>query len=160
MDETAQQMGDSGHGIKIYPPVLAGILLLAGLVLHLLGHHHHRAVHFHGLLGLLLVAAGAGLSAYAAALFTARDTTKDPYGQPVAFVTIAPYTFTRNPMYLGLMTILLGFAIFFFSPVMLMAPLGFFLVIDRMIIPREELALERTFGSAYLDYQRRVRRWL
>jgi protein-S-isoprenylcysteine O-methyltransferase Ste14 len=112
------------------------------------------------LLGLLLVAAGAGLSAYAAALFTARDTTKDPYGQPVAFVTIAPYTFTRNPMYLGLMTILLGFAIFFFSPVMLMAPLGFFLVIDRMIIPREELALERTFGSAYLDYQRRVRRWL
>jgi protein-S-isoprenylcysteine O-methyltransferase Ste14 len=43
---------------------------------------------------------------------------------------------------------------------MLLAPLVFFVVIDRVIIPKEEQALERSFGSSYLDYQRRVRRWL
>ena len=61
------------------------------------------------------MAAGAGLSSYAAAIFAARDTTKDPYGEPAALVTLPPYTFTRNPMYLGLTTILLGFAVFFWS---------------------------------------------
>jgi protein-S-isoprenylcysteine O-methyltransferase Ste14 len=43
---------------------------------------------------------------------------------------------------------------------MLLAPIVFFIIIDRMIIPREERTLEQNFGAAYLDYQRRVRRWL
>ena len=106
------------------------------------------------------MAAGAGLSAYAAALFSARDTTKNPYGEPARLVTLPPYTFTRNPMYLGLTAILLGFAIFFWSAAMLLTPVAFFLLIDRLVIPREEQALERIFANAYLDYQHRVRRWL
>ncbi len=159
MDETATNFGER-NGIRIHPPLLAVGLLLAGLILHLLGSHQHRAVHFHQLAGLLLVAAGAGLSAYAAGLFSARDTTRNPYGEPAQFVTSTPYTFTRNPMYVGVTTILLGFAIFFWSPVMVLAPIMFFLVIDRVVIPREEQALERIFGASYQDYQRRVRRWL
>ncbi len=160
MDEAAGNVSDRNGSIRIHPPLLAAGLLLATLILHLLGSYNHRAVHFHQLAGLLLVAAGTGLSAYAAALFSARDTTRNPYGEPAQFVTIAPYTFTRNPMYLGVTTILLGFAIFFWSPVMVLAPIIFFLVIDRVVIPREEHTLERTFGAAYQDYQRRVRRWL
>lgn len=164
MDETSPRSGDHDQSIRIHPPALAGILLLAGLIIHLLGSHHHfhhhGGAHFHQLAGLLIVAAGVGLSSYAAAIFAARDTTRDPYGQPAALVTIAPFTFTRNPMYLGLTIVLLGFAIFFFSPAMLLAPLVFFLVIDRVIIPREEQALERSFAGPYQDYQTRVRRWL
>ena len=82
------------------------LLLLGGLLLHhAAADMHHRFVHAHQLLGLLLVAAGVGLAAYAAAIFEARDTTKNPHGQPTAFVAGAPYTFTRNPMYLGLMAV-------------------------------------------------------
>jgi protein-S-isoprenylcysteine O-methyltransferase Ste14 len=161
MDEPNHR--DDDQGIRIHPPALAGILLLAGLIIHLLGSHHrfhHHGAHVHQLVGLLLVAAGVGLASYAAAIFAARDTTRDPYGQPAALVTAAPFTFTRNPMYLGLTIILFGFAIFFFSPAMLLAPLVFFVVIDRLIIPREERALEQSFGTTYLDYQTRVRRWL
>jgi protein-S-isoprenylcysteine O-methyltransferase Ste14 len=161
MDETASHIRDGDGGIRIHPPILAGGLLIVGLLLHLLGgYHHHRAVHFHQFAGLLLVAAGAWFSSYAAGVFSGRNTTLNPYGQPAEFVTIPPYTYTRNPMYLGLTAILLGFAIFFWSPVMVLAPIVFFLVIDRVVIPKEEEALERTFGSAYQDYQRRVRRWL
>jgi protein-S-isoprenylcysteine O-methyltransferase Ste14 len=43
---------------------------------------------------------------------------------------------------------------------MVLAPIIFFLVIDRVVIPKEEETLERTFGITYQDYQRRVRRWL
>ena len=149
-----------GDTLKISPPALAGLLLLGALLLHLAGGpHHHRFIHPHQLLGLLLVAGGVGISSYAAALFGAHATTKNPHGQATVLVGEAPYTFTRNPMYLGLATILLGFAIFFGSPVMLIAPLVFFLMIDRMLIPEEEATLERLFGEQYLDYKRRVRRW-
>jgi protein-S-isoprenylcysteine O-methyltransferase Ste14 len=163
MDENGNDMRAGDRGMRIHPPVVAGGLLLAGLLLHLLGFHHHHyqhMVHFHQLLGLLFVAGGVGLSFYAAAIFAARGTTKDPYGEPAALVTTMPFTFTRNPMYLGLTAILLGFALFFWSAVMVLAPIGFFLVMDRIVIPREEQALERTFGASYRDYQDRVHRWL
>jgi len=151
---------DTNGTLKIYPPALAGILLIAGLFLHLFGWHHHRLVHLHQLLGLLLVAGGVGLLSSAAALFASGDTTKNPYGQPTAFVVVMPYTFTRNPMYVGLTTILTGFAAFFGSGVMLLAPIVFVVVIDRMVIPQEEGTMERLFGQQYLDYKSRVRRWL
>ena len=88
----------------------------------------------------------------------AQGLLDDPYD--TAFVTDAPYTFTRNPMYLGLMAVTLGFALFFGSLAMLTAPLIFYLAIDRMLIPEEEITMERLFGEQYLDYKRRVRRWL
>ena len=159
MNQTDVHPHESG-ALGISPPALAGLLLLGGLLLHLLGGHHHRFVHPHQLLGLLLVAAGVGLASYAAALFGGHSTTRNPHGQPTAFVTDAPYTFTRNPMYLGLMAVTLGFAVFFGSLAMLIAPLIFYLAIDRMLIPEEEITMERLFGEQYLDYKRRVRRWL
>lgn len=160
MDESDIHPHDGGT-LRISPPALAGLLLLGALVLHLVGGpHNHRFVYPHQLLGMLLVTAGAALSSYAAALFSGHATTKNPHGRPTTLVNEAPYTFTRNPMYLGLATVLLGFAIFFGSPAMLIAPLVFFFMIDRMLIPEEEMTLERLFGEQYLEYKRRVRRWL
>jgi protein-S-isoprenylcysteine O-methyltransferase Ste14 len=160
MSESGIETASDNDGLKIYPPALAGTLLLCGLLLHLLVGHGHRLVHFHQLLGLLVIAVGVGLSSYAAALFTARDTTKNPYGQPTVFVAVMPYTLTRNPMYLGLTAVLLGFGLFFGSIAMLLAPAAFLIVIDRTVIAREEATLERLFGEQYLDYKSRVRRWL
>jgi protein-S-isoprenylcysteine O-methyltransferase Ste14 len=157
----AREADSSGRGtVHIHPPLLAAGLLLIGLLLHLLGGHPQRAFLFHQLFGLLLVAAGSGLSSYAAALFAARDTTRNPYGEPAAFVVAPPYTVTRNPMYLGLASILFGFAIFFGSPVMLLMTIVFVAVIDRMVIVQEEATMELLYGQQYRDYKSRVGRWL
>jgi protein-S-isoprenylcysteine O-methyltransferase Ste14 len=144
---------------KIHPPILAGALLLVTLALHFM-LPEERAVGWYQVIGLLLVAAGAGLSSFAAAIFQARETTRNPYGEPAAFVVQAPYTWTRNPMYLGLTTALFGLAVFFGSIVMLLGPAVFFAAIDRIVIPREEETMERLFGKDYLDYMNRVRRWI
>jgi protein-S-isoprenylcysteine O-methyltransferase Ste14 len=144
---------------KIYPPLLAGALVLGTLVLHFI-LPEERTVGWYQVIGLLVVAAGAGLSCFAAAIFQARGTTRNPYGEPTALVALAPYTWTRNPMYLGLAAALMGLAIFFSSIAMLLAPAVFFAVIDRMVIPREEETLERLFGNDYVDYKNRVRRWI
>jgi protein-S-isoprenylcysteine O-methyltransferase Ste14 len=158
MNETQQTVNASPGGLKIHPPLLAAVLLVGTLILHAL--FETSEVEGHEVLGLLLVAGGIGVSFFAAALFQARATTKNPYGEPAQFVVEMPYTFTRNPMYLGLATALLGFAIFFGSIVMLLAPIGFFIVLDRVVIPNEEASMERMFGQQYLDYKTRVRRWL
>ncbi len=158
MSETSETLNAAPGGYRIHPPLLAAGLLIGTLILHSLFERGDTQAH--GVLGLLLVAGGIGLSFFAAALFQARSTTKNPYGEPSQFVIEMPYTFTRNPMYLGLTVALLGFAIFFGSIVMILAPIGFFLVLDRMVIPNEEAALGRIFGQQYLDYKARVRRWL
>ena len=145
--------------MKIHPPLLAGALMLVALVLHFM-LPEERAVGWEQAIGLLVVGAGVGLSCFAAAIFQARETTRNPYGEPTAFVAQPPYTWTRNPMYLGLATTLFGLAIFFGSIAMLLAPAVFFAVIDRMVIPREEETMERLFGQDYRDYSYRVRRWL
>ena len=162
MDSTERDYSSSASGLmntKIHPPLLAAALLLATLILHFV-LPEERSVGWHHVIGLLLVAAGSGLTAFAAAIFQARDTTRKPWGEPGTFVVQPPYTWTRNPMYLGVTTALLGFAIFFGSIVMLLAPIAFFIVIDRMVIPREEETMERLFGLQYVDYKNRVRRWV
>jgi protein-S-isoprenylcysteine O-methyltransferase Ste14 len=145
--------------MKIDPPLLAGALVLVTLALHFI-LPEERTVGWEQFIGLLFVAAGVGVMCFAAAIFSARDTTRNPYGEPTAFVALPPYTWTRNPMYLGLATTLFGLAIFFGSIVMLLAPAVFFAVIDRMVIPREEETMERLFGQEYRDYTYRVRRWI
>jgi protein-S-isoprenylcysteine O-methyltransferase Ste14 len=162
MNEIHEQEASTSHRtetLHIHPPLLAAGLLVIGLLLHLIGAHG-RAFPFHQFVGLLFVAIGTGLACYAAALFAARDTTKNPYGEPAAFVTPAPYSVTRNPMYVGLTTILFGFATFFGSPVMLLAPIVFVAVIDRIVIPQEERTMERLYGEHYRGYKNRVARWL
>lgn len=156
---TASRLQSAPGGIRIFPPLVALLCLLGALALHAI-MPEPRTVYAHHVLGLIVVAGGTGLCFFAAAIFNARATTKNPYGEPAQFVTIAPYTFTRNPMYLGLTTILFGCAIFFRAPEMIVAPIAFFVVIDRMVIPHEEATMERTFGAAYLEYKARVRRWL
>jgi protein-S-isoprenylcysteine O-methyltransferase Ste14 len=50
--------------------------------------------------------------------------------------------------------------VFFGSIAMLLAPIAFVVIIDRMVIPLEEQNMERLFGPQYSDYKTRVRRWL
>ncbi len=145
--------------MKIHPPLLAGALVLITLALHFM-LPEERTVGWEQFIGLLFVAAGVGVMCFAAAIFTARDTTRNPQGEPTTFVAMSPYTWTRNPMYLGLTTTLFALAIFFGSIVMLLAPAVFFAVIDRIVIPREEETMERLFGQDYRDYMYRVRRWI
>ncbi len=158
MNETSTAPTEA-QPLRIYPPLLALVCLVVALALHFV-MPEPRTVYVHHVLGLLLTAGGIGLSFYAAALFQALDTTKNPYGEPSKLVTPMPYTFTRNPMYLGLTTALVGLAVFFGSVVMLLAPAVFFTVIDRVVIPQEEQTMERRFGAEYLEYKGRVRRWL
>lgn len=110
-----------------------------------------------GLLFLLPVGLLAGPGARA---LGRSGTTLNPYGQPTVFVTVGPFRYSRNPLYLSLALLLTGEGILLGSLTpFLVVPL-FVWAITAAFIRREEAALAAAFGDAYRDYRRRVRRWL
>ncbi len=70
------------------------------------------------------------------------------------------YRYSRNPMYTGMVGLLLGVGLAAGSAWMLLAVLPFGLYLNFFVVPREEAYLRRTFGEAYVAYCRQVRRWL
>jgi protein-S-isoprenylcysteine O-methyltransferase Ste14 len=75
-------------------------------------------------------------------------------------VIVGPYRITRNPMYVGLIFLYVGLAIWF-AVFWAMALLPLCIAVIRYyVIAKEERYLERKFGQEYLDYKTRVRRWL
>jgi len=77
-----------------------------------------------------------------------------------SLVTTGIFSWTRNPMYLGLAAALVGWAAFLSAAWSLLGPVLFVLYIDRFQIQPEERVLTELFGAEYTNYARRVRRWL
>lgn len=83
-----------------------------------------------------------------------------PIDHPKQLVVRGLYRYVRNPMYLGVLFILLGEVIFFRSGTLLLYTLGWFLVVHGVVLMYEEPALRKKFGGAYDQYSQSVRRWL
>lgn len=147
-------------GMRLRPPVLAGVYLLTAAALHALVPVQGAIRGPVRPLGLVVAGLGVVLTAWALRLFARRGTTHNPYGTPSVLVATGPFRVSRNPMYLGLTLVLLGIAVMAGAPLLFLAPLAFFLTMHAVFVPREERALERALGPEYLAYRRRVRRWL
>lgn len=92
--------------------------------------------------------------------FRRARTTLDPHGSARNLVTSGIYRFTRNPIYLGFLLMVIGLPLnsgLYWGIVL--APL-YVLLMNRLIIRHEEAYLEKKFGKIYTDYTARVRRWL
>jgi len=109
-----------------------------------------------------LFALGVLCAASAAVAFRRWNTTINPHKpeESRSLVRSGPFRFTRNPMYLGLLTVLLGWAAWLGAPWSLLGPVVFFLYIQRFQIAPEERVLVEKFGEEYQQYRRAVRRWL
>jgi protein-S-isoprenylcysteine O-methyltransferase Ste14 len=71
-----------------------------------------------------------------------------------------PYAFTRNPMYVAELGLWMGWTIFYGSLIVLIGLVVLWAVVNYMVLPREERALEARFGEVYLQYTRAVPRWI
>jgi len=110
--------------------------------------------------GLGFVLFGALIVLLSANYFRSINTTIHPFGEPSFLATTSLFKISRNPMYLGMLLMLIGVAICLgtLSP-NLVAPLFIWSITNRYIM-KEEQKLERIFGEQYLRYKRKVRRWI
>ena len=105
---------------------------------------------------------GACIDLLSAISFRRAKTTVNPMKpeKTSALVTSGAYRFSRNPMYVGLVFLLIAWAVFLNSVCELAGPPAFVLYISRFQIVPEERVLTATFGAAYSAYKSSVRRWL
>lgn len=107
-------------------------------------------------------ALGAVIIAVSVSSFWRAKTTINPLAPAKAekLVVRGFYTVSRNPMYLGMALMLVGVCLFLREGANVGVVLLFVILMNLMQIEPEERALEAKFGKDYLDYKRRVRRWI
>ena len=147
--------------LKLPPPIWALFyLIVAAAISYVAGWPQVPGLPLAWLGGLLIVLGGA-LAVTAARLFRREGTEINPTSPANRkLVTSGPYSFTRNPMYLGLTSISLGVAFWAGWWPMFLAPVMTFATANWAHIPFEEEKMRRQFADAFDAYLRKVRRWL
>ena len=110
--------------------------------------------------GVVLIVLGVLVVVGPATAFFRADTTIKPFKDSSALVVSGMYRYTRNPMYVGMVVVLLGVAVLLgdLSPFIL--PVLFVPVLNTRVIKHEEQMLEERFGDEYRELKKTVRRWL
>ena len=112
-------------------------------------------------LGLLLIVLGAAIFFRCAWEFAVRGLgTPAPIAPTKFLVTTALHRYVRNPMYIGVLGVLLGEAALFRAVVLLKYAAFFFAAVYLFVIFYEEPTLRRQFGESYQEYRRSVPRWI
>ncbi len=112
--------------------------------------------------GIVLILTGFSLDLYALKQFVGKHTTVNPLspGKARSIVVSGLYHYTRNPMYLGMLTVLIGWALLLGNLLSFICLPMFVWVLTQMQIKPEERILAEKFGNTYTDYLQQVRRWL
>ncbi|TAN30164.1 MAG: isoprenylcysteine carboxylmethyltransferase family protein [Castellaniella sp.] len=113
-------------------------------------------------LGIILGLLGVGAGVAGILAFRRARTTTDPRkpARATALVTSGIYRYSRNPMYLGVLLVLAGWAVVLGNPVSALGVLIYALYITRYQIYPEERQLLKTFGPGFLSYKAAVHRWI
>jgi protein-S-isoprenylcysteine O-methyltransferase Ste14 len=110
---------------------------------------------------ILLLATGCGIIVKSVWDFAVWGKgTPFPIDPPTVLVTKGIYQYTRNPIYLGILTAILGWAALFQSVALLRYAIGTYVFFQGFIILYEERHLRKIFGDEYQQYCERVSRWL
>ena len=144
----------------VHPPVIAMLFIVLAYSLGQFAPLPFAVPMILRYIGLLLAFVGLLLGIGAVLEFRKARTTLDPHGSVKQVVTSGIYRFTRNPIHLGFLLLLIGVPLnsgFYWGIVL--APF-FILAMNRLVIEHEEAYLEKKFGKAYTSYTSRVRRWL
>jgi protein-S-isoprenylcysteine O-methyltransferase Ste14 len=111
---------------------------------------------------LVLVLMGAAVSLAGVVSFRRARTTVNPLKpeKTSSLVCSGIYRVTRNPMYLGFLLVLIGWAVMLGSAFAVFGPVLFVVYISLFQILPEERVLQNLFGDEFTAYRARVRRWL
>ena len=147
--------------LKITPPP---IIFMVGFLVGWLGHLFFappilpKSLSF--VLGWLLVVFSFLIIFPVLRQFHQAKTPFNVRQQPNQLVTSGLFRYSRNPSYLSLVMLYVGVAVLMNSFTIMLLFIPCFLLVDRLVIPHEELNLEAKFGSQYKEYKSSVRRWL
>ena len=140
-----------------FPPVI----LLASIVLQtILLFSFPISVDLSSLLGLILILSGISLVFVSFRFMRKMKTTFIPDGTPEVLISSGPFKFSRNPIYLGMLTVLVGVAFLMSSLSAIIIAFVFGIIINFTWIAHEEKKLHELFSEDWENYSSKVRRWI
>ncbi len=110
--------------------------------------------------GIALIVIGVAMAVWGARAFEKAGTPVKPFETTTTLVTHGLYRFTRNPMYLGMVLVMLGTGFLLGSLTPLLVIPIFTWLINSVFIKAEEDMLAELFGEEYLEYKKKVGRWI
>lgn len=155
--------GSDNPGVIAPPPVLAAAAVVLGLLLDWVAPAYVLTVMLSWgtriILGVELLAAGGALIYAAVKVFRAAGTNPEPWKPSTAVASTGVYAWLRNPMYVGVLAMLIGLAILLASDWMIVTTVAAALVLHFGVVRREERYLEAKFGDVYRRYCKDVPRY-
>lgn len=161
MAEEEQRFEGPDHdGVRVPPPLIFLFFLGGGIWLDSPWIDGELASLAMMIFGGCLLASGVVLIVVAGIGHFAIGSHVEPWKPTSAIVSSGIYAFTRNPMYLGMAIGQIGIAVAAASLAGGVSVLLSVAIVQWYVIGREERYLEAKFGEEYLNYKRRVRRWI
>lgn len=156
----SMQIEQDSAQVRIPPPLILLSCVLLGAGLHWIYPVQLAAGPLRWIVAGLLIFTGVAIILYCAWIFRKRSTNIEPWKKTSHLITSGIYRLSRNPIYSSFVVVGLGvaFAVNSIWIVLMMLPL--ILVINRIVISKEERYLEEKFGENYRSYKRQVRRWI
>ena len=146
--------------LKIPPPLIVLILVFSNF----LSSKKVDVIHItdQTLVSILILLIGVLILIIPVSKFIKSKTTIDPikFKKVNKLVTSGIYKYSRNPMYLGLLLIVISSSIMYLNIYSVTTPIFFYYWINRFQIKREEIFLTEKFGKEYLLYMTKTRRWI
>ena len=151
-----------GADVWFFPPILlfASLVISVSLELFIYPLKILSGTSLQLIVGALIIAASFINCFYALWLFKNHDENPNPKSRTTQLFTGGPYQYSRNPMYLSFVILLLGCGCAFNSLWYIYFAITNFILLHYGIILPEEKYLEKEIGLVYLDYKKSVRRWL
>ena len=146
--------------LKIPPPVI--VLILA--VSNFLSSKKIDIINIPNqtLVSIIIFLIGVFILIVPVSKFIKSKTTVNPikFKKVNKLITSGIYKYSRNPMYLGLLMVIISTSIFFLTIISITTPFIFYFWINRFQIKREEIFLNKKFGQKYITYKSKTRKWI
>ncbi len=145
------------------PPVALGIIAISLIwICHRFVPLYQINFLYQKILAALLIGAGIAVALLGVFTFIKMGTTFDPRvpKDANALVAIGIYRYSRNPMYLGLLLVIIGMAVYWGALSGILVIFAFIGYMNKYQIAPEEAALREKFGKHFIDYTQKVRRWI
>jgi protein-S-isoprenylcysteine O-methyltransferase Ste14 len=145
---------------KIMPTVYLLVAMLLCILLHFLIPIVYILAVPWNLLGLIPLILGIWINLSADRAFKLVKTTVKPFEESSVLIQDGVFRWSRNPMYLGFVGILLGISMLMRSLSPYIVIIVFVILIDLVFIRVEEEMLEAKFMEEWKAYQSKVRKWI
>jgi protein-S-isoprenylcysteine O-methyltransferase Ste14 len=160
----ASEAQNDTPGLIMPPPLFLLIAVMLALLLEwLLGFALLPApsiASWWSWIGFLILGVGVLFAVHGAREFNRVGTNVNPFQPALKLVTTGPYSYTRNPMYLGMVLFMLGLSVMLsLEWGILLTPI-LWLAYDQLVVAREEAYLSAKFGEPYREFLSQTRRWL